>query len=548
MANRHDVIIWDADVYGRPQNFEEAMDMAQRLAKQRIETQTANMLAFGQTVEKLLKTYDEDEQSELFLKGIAADIAETHKAAYNMEISEIGLWPLLVKILFDAAKEHSVVIFDQEAWIACVSPNIILPESAELEWQRTVEKFTTNKFPKTPKQMKKHFEPLLTNLLVPHGFRCVENDPEGLIFERNNPFISQVLEFGVDWCNDDLRIGVGFSGTTSGIFAALVSKLSHNNNYLLLSKFIKDDVCDIFYVNLFGPLTHKFKKEIGHSLNIIKSELDVIRVLNLIKNLVLPVLDFIKDLKSTHIALNTDKFLDFRLAATVFRQYQEAALAIARFANPNNIEEFERVVSDYIKSHLEVTQTKDWEWFVDSLRQLDVEDFFAEQKRLKEEVKLKEQQYQDTIKEHLNKKTPSELMNLGEWFDAETNLIWQRYCLGQEWRNGSVSGQGSQMTWTKATELTNAKEIKDFGWRLPTEKELASLMLPDKEGYKIEQGILFCPKEEGQYATFWTSTTEKNSDNANVVVFYEGKVRKYPKGYGCFVRLVRNGKNSILRK
>ncbi|MCP5174621.1 MAG: hypothetical protein H6996_05885 [Moraxellaceae bacterium] len=34
--------------------------------------------------------------------------------------------------------------------------------------------------------------------------------------------------------------------------------------------------------------------------------------------------------------------------------------------------------------------------------------------------------------------------------------------------NGNISGQGSQMTWTKP-ELTNA-EIKDFGWRLPTEK------------------------------------------------------------------------------
>ena len=48
-------------------------------------------------------------------------------------------------------------------------------------------------------------------------------------------------------------------------------------------------------------------------------------------------------------------------------------------------------------------------------------------------------------------------------------------------------------------------------------KRLASLMLPDKEGYKTEQGILFCPKEEGQYATFG-HLLPKNSDNANVVV------------------------------
>lgn len=535
--NRHDVYIWDADVYGKPQHFEDAMDMAPRLAKQRIETQTANMLAFGQTVERLLKTYDEDEQQELFLKGTAADIANTHKAAYNMEISEIGLWPLLLKILFDAAKEHSVVIFDQEAWIACVSPNTILPESAELEWQRTVEKFTTNKFPKTPKQMKKHFEPLLTNLLVPYGFRHVK-DPDGLIqFKRDYTFLSQLLRFGVDWCHNNLEVIVLFTGVSDNV-AIMKKKLNINSDDL-------DRNRTVFYFDLFGSFTHKFKKEIGHSLDIIKSELDVIRVLNLIKNLALPLLNDIKDLKSTHIALNTDKFPDFRRCAILQAHYQKTALAIARFANPNNIEEFERVVSDYIKSNLEVTQTKDWEWFVDSLRKLDVEDFFEEQKRLKEEAQLKEQQYQDTIKEHLKKKTPLELMDLGGWYDAETNLIWQRYCLGQEWQNGSVSGQGSQITWTKATELTNAQEIKDFGWRLPTEKELASLMLPDKEGYKTEQGILFCPKEEGQYATFWTSTTQKNSEEASVVVFYEGKVRKYPKGYGCFVRLVRSAKGRV---
>ena len=536
MGNRHDVYIWDADVYGKPQHFEEAMDMAQRLAKQRIETQTANMLAFGQTVERLLKTYDEDEQSELFLKGIAADIAETHKAAYNMEISEIGLWPLLVKILFDAAKEHSVVIFDQEAWIACVSPNTILPESAEVEWQRTVKKFTTNKFPKTPKQMEKHFEPLLTNLLVPHGFRRVA-DPDGLTFQRDTLFTPQFLELGADWCNADIRIIISFGSTGYSPITQLKRKLYLNSDYLN-----NDNI--LFRGYLFGLLTNKFKEEIGHDLDIIKSELDVIRVINLIKNLVLPPLDYIKNLRSAHITLHTDKFPEFRRAALFYRKYQETALALARLANPN-IEDFEKVVSEYIKSNLEVTRATDWEWFVDSLRKLDVEDFFEEQKRLKEEAKLKEQQYQDTIKEHLKKKTPLELMDLGEWYDAETNLIWQRYCLGQVWQNGSVSGQGSQMTWTKAVELTSVREIKDFGWRLPTEKELASLMLPDKEGYKTEQGILFCPKEEGQYATFWTSTTQKNSEEASVVVFYEGKVRKYPKGYGCFVRLVRSAKGRV---
>ena len=530
--NRHDVYIWDADVYGKPQHFEDAMDMAPRLAKQRIETQTANMLAFGQTIERLLKTYDEDEQQELFLEGTAADIANTHKAAYNMEISEIGLWPLLLRILFDAAKEHSVVIFDQEAWIACVSPNIILPESAEIEWQRTVEKFTTHKFPKTPKQMKKHFEPLLTNLLVPHGFRRVA-DPDSLVkFQRDTPFMSQILELGADWYRDNIEVIVLFRGESKSI-AALEKKLATDDSrYLVSQEYIKHDVSTIIWGDLFGPLTLEFKTHARHDLYIIQSELDVIRVLNLIKNIVIPIFDHTIDLQSTYIALSTDKF-PLLWRRNVFCWWGRS-LAIARLINPQK-EDFEQAIADYLKFNSEVALNPEWTPLIDGLRKLDVEDFFEEPKR-----------YQQSIKKYLEKKTPSELMDLGEWFDAESNLIWQRYCLGQAWQNGSVSGQGSQITWTKAVELTSVREIKDFGWRLPTEKELASLMLPDKEGYKTEQGILFCPKEEGQYATFWTSTTQKNSEEASVVVFYEGKVRKYPKGYGCFVRLVRSAKGRVI--
>jgi hypothetical protein len=38
MANRHDVIIWDADVYGLPSNFEQATNMASTLLEQSIAT------------------------------------------------------------------------------------------------------------------------------------------------------------------------------------------------------------------------------------------------------------------------------------------------------------------------------------------------------------------------------------------------------------------------------------------------------------------------------------------------------------------------------
>lgn len=56
MANRHDVIIWDADVYGTPKNFEEAVNMAYVLLEQPSATVSQKIKLFAQEIQQATVT------------------------------------------------------------------------------------------------------------------------------------------------------------------------------------------------------------------------------------------------------------------------------------------------------------------------------------------------------------------------------------------------------------------------------------------------------------------------------------------------------------
>lgn len=62
--------------------------------------------------------------------------------------------------------------------------------------------------------------------------------------------------------------------------------------------------------------------------------------------------------------------------------------------------------------------------------------------------------------------------NGAEVFDAKTGLTWQRCILGQTWKDGTCNGSASKQSHKQAMTLAKAKD----GWRLPTVKELATLV------------------------------------------------------------------------
>jgi len=56
--------------------------------------------------------------------------------------------------------------------------------------------------------------------------------------------------------------------------------------------------------------------------------------------------------------------------------------------------------------------------------------------------------------------------------DARTGLTWQRCSLGQLWKDGTCTGTASSHPEKQAAALAKAKS----GWRMPTVKELSSLI------------------------------------------------------------------------
>ena len=51
MANRHDVIIWDAEIYDTPTSFDEALNMAEKLIDQDVSIISEKILAFAKDLE-----------------------------------------------------------------------------------------------------------------------------------------------------------------------------------------------------------------------------------------------------------------------------------------------------------------------------------------------------------------------------------------------------------------------------------------------------------------------------------------------------------------
>ncbi len=62
--------------------------------------------------------------------------------------------------------------------------------------------------------------------------------------------------------------------------------------------------------------------------------------------------------------------------------------------------------------------------------------------------------------------------NGAEVLDAKTGLTWQRCVLGQTWKDGTCVGSASKHSHKQAMTLAKTKT----GWRLPTVKELATLV------------------------------------------------------------------------
>ena len=114
----------------------------------------------------------------------------------------------------------------------------------------------------------------------------------------------------------------------------------------------------------------------------------------------------------------------------------------------------------------------------------------------------------------------------------ETGLQWQRFALGQSW-NQRTTGTAKTLTWEQAiSEARKDNYAGHHDWRIPTIEELKTL---------IEASADIFPMTNQKVTKFWSSTTNANNHDAQIVDFSNGSYPPNSKTNKNHVRLVRGG-------
>ena len=129
-------------------------------------------------------------------------------------------------------------------------------------------------------------------------------------------------------------------------------------------------------------------------------------------------------------------------------------------------------------------------------------------------------------------------------FDVLNRQEWFRCSVGQQWVKDNCKGDVLKLTIEQANQVANILTARHGpGWRLPTLKELQSLVESNNKPPKINQ-LIFPNTYKGPY---WTADNNKFMKNNNWSVnFYTGQsYARFFRYQKLAVRFIRNkkGKN-----
>ncbi|HMU87647.1 MAG TPA: hypothetical protein PLF28_06195 [Agitococcus sp.] len=211
MANRHDVIIWDADVYGAPDGFSEyTYEKAYALIKQPAEP-SKKLLAFARDVEKLSQSNDIPPVVAQYLVGFEDDIKAEGMAAYCFNLPEYN-WQSIVKILLKEAIKHGLALFDEQIILVLLPNGTILPENSRKSWLQILNApKQKNAFPKTLIELSQLFKADIGELLANHDFvldaESSEYDEIGFSYVRQTSSVNHKIGFGYAGGNGQFELG-----------------------------------------------------------------------------------------------------------------------------------------------------------------------------------------------------------------------------------------------------------------------------------------------------------------------------------------------------
>jgi Protein of unknown function (DUF1566) len=115
--------------------------------------------------------------------------------------------------------------------------------------------------------------------------------------------------------------------------------------------------------------------------------------------------------------------------------------------------------------------------------------------------------------------------SMGMVTDNKTGLTWQQ-------------SEGPELTWSDAKEYCTDLDLNGFGWRLPTVKELLTLVVYSKTNPSIDTSVNGFPGTS--VYLFWSATPDASApSNAWTVFFDIGGPFNEDMSFPCRVRCVR---------
>ena len=211
MANRHDVIIWDADIYGAPDGFTEyTYEKAYALIKQPAKP-SKKLLAFARDVEKYSTSNDVSAVVARYFVGFEDNIKAEGTAAYCFNLPDYN-WQSMVKILLKEAIKHGLALFDEQTILVLLPNGTILPENSRKAWLQILNATKqANTFPETLVELSQLFKADIGELLAKHDFvleaESSEYDQIGFGYVRQTSSVSHKIGFGCEGGDSQFELG-----------------------------------------------------------------------------------------------------------------------------------------------------------------------------------------------------------------------------------------------------------------------------------------------------------------------------------------------------
>lgn len=529
MATFDELIVWDSQVHGVVNSFEDAISF--------VETLYNTPFKASQRLENFIQILNQTDS----LKNISYQ-EEPTTASFRVQLLSHATWAKDCVTLVKLALEQQLTIYFENESLLFLPDGRISPKHRVREWNRIVDQAAIKPSKKSFPDNFQDFHYLVLNKLKPimrhHGFSLAceymrttsgKNDSTA-IFSLRTEYGTQELHFGGDEVYGDFRA---------------------NLSLYVYSPAIRNIYNDYSQSKLYGTIyliDHSvLNRQFGINLNdFISTHKELEEHFMYLEKYLLRFADEAKTLIGLDNILNGEHELSQKKALQDsphdFEHYTPNVLTVTKLAN--NIEHFDELSKLVNDSPF----FKKWPWFaalqptflalVNKLNNIDPHQFWQAYQQQQEQSSKQEVLRQQILKDNYHVKA-DKMTDLGnQWLDNETQLIWQRTCYGQTLKDGQwlMSHKPARLKIQDALRLM--EDAKALGWRIPFEEELTALIVKLKNSPELQ--AIFLGTQYTVNAQFLTQKKISSGKIELALSRFSDGILGPASTNECFLRLVKS--------